>query len=98
MTTQSKLDRYPCRLELVFNGEGIKESLGKHSRDENFIEVVKLYLLTHNHLDLKSELAFDCLEGRRNYDSGKNELHDDEARFVFKLTIINKKAFTGNID
>ena len=98
MTLQSNLNWYRCRLELVLSGEGIKQSLGKHYLDRKLIEDFELYLLTHGHLNIKSELAFDCRKGRRNYGSDYKELPDDRARFVFKLTIVDKEVFAGSTE
>ena len=86
-------ERYFCRLELVLNGKGIKETQGQSHLDQKFIEAVELYLL-QNYL-FPCESAFDSSKGRRNLDDNFEPLHNDEARFVFNLTIIDKRAFSG---
>ena len=77
---------YFCRLELVLNGECLK--FGSPNLDQQFIEDVKLFLLRDQFLDVASESAFSC--------SGRKQICDDEARFVFKLKIINKEVFEGS--
>ena len=86
-------ERYFCRLELLLNGKGVKETQGHSHLDQKFIDDVELYLLQH--YLFPSESAFDCSKGRRNLDDDSELLHDDEARFVFNLTITDKRAFTG---
>jgi len=95
LTLQTQNDKYFCRLKLHMNGEGIKLSHQNRDLDETFFDDVKVNFLSKGHITA-SESDFDC--SRRNLDDDFLPLPVDEAIFIFKLTVTNRKAFVGNIN